>query len=198
MKAIVGAQRNSADFSQPVAERGHVGRKLRLFFTSQTDVQEVSLPKAPGVAAQVVTEIELGNLGLDLTLCGFVGRHFEFDLLRQDDNMFIQRFRNVSGHRAKMSAGAHDQRRADLVIDDPLILLATQGLERLSQLQPGARALQQVMIELAAPDAVAHDMAVPRRDLRAADQSREETGDRLQRPFATVVIQIDLELVDDD
>ena len=60
-----------------------------------------------------------------------------------------------TGHRAEMSASADDQRGRDGVIDDPLPAVPLQGFQRLAETQTRTRALQQIVVELAAAYAVA-------------------------------------------
>ena len=66
-------------------------------------------------------------------------------------------------------------------------------MHRLSGDQPGPRALQQVVVELAAANAVTDCVAVSDIGRRVPHQPHAETRDRLQDPVAAIVLRVDLQ-----
>ena len=74
-----------------------------------------------------------------------------------------------SRHRAEVTAGADQQRRADRLVDDPRAAMSARMLVTgVPSLHACAGALQQVVVELAAPDAEADRLAVRGLDVLAA------------------------------
>jgi hypothetical protein len=95
-----------------------------------------------------------------------------------------------------MPARAHDHGHLDLVVDEPAAAGAAQAAQRRAFADPRAGAAQQVMIELRAKDAEADRAFVSGLDRTAAGDSGSKGGDRLERPAAAVLVDVELERVD--
>ena len=95
-----------------------------------------------------------------------------------------------------MPSRANQNWGGDAVVDNPAAVLSTDGC-RGAEFQTRAGSAQQIVVELAAPDAVADDAVV-------ADVSRQrsthdadaKSGDGLQRAPEAVLAQVQLEIVD--
>src|SRR5207237_1101827 len=99
--------------------------------------------------------------------------------------------------RAKVPPGADQYRGADLFVDDPSPSRIPYRVDRGRQPQARARSLQQIVIELAAPDSEAHGPSVPRLDVaRAADDAGAKAGNGLERPARAIVVDVQSELGD--
>src|SRR5215472_10470466 len=97
------------------------------------------------------------------------------------------------GEAAVRMSGAWSPRRGD-----PQTVATLEGLDRSAELVTRLGALQQVMIELAPPDAVAHGTVVSDDDLVvASDHAGAKAGDRLQGPALRVRFQIQSKALDD-
>src|SRR5262249_25867858 len=125
-----------------------------------------------------------------------VSRHL--DLLR-GDGLFLSGTRaQESRDRAEMSSRSDEEARLDPAVDDPagqrpLEIVRSDAVE-----DARAGAAQQVVVELAAADAVAHRAIPSGLDEALAFDAGPERGDLLERAAARlVVVDVEPQLVDD-
>src|SRR5580765_1685213 len=91
-----------------------------------------------------------------------------------------------------MAAGADEHRRGDPVVDDPGVAFSAEARERDAHLEARARAIEQIVIELATADAEADRTTVARFDVvRAADESGSKAGDWLEGASAAIVVDVE-------
>ena len=94
-----------------------------------------------------------------------------------------------------MASSANHHGGADAVIDDPAVAFPAKFVQGHPRLQVTARSREQVMIELAAADAITDRMVERRANWAISDQARAKPGNRLESPPAAVVSQVDAEFV---
>src|SRR5690606_34719032 len=124
---------------------------------AEPDVQVVLLAEAPAVALQVRAEIKLGPVGLDLTQGLLAGTQGKLDLLGGYRRFIAAELgAEVARDGAEVSARAHQHGGADGAVDHPLAAVPLQLRHGFPQTQPRPAAGEQVMVEFATADAVAH------------------------------------------
>ena len=164
---------------------------------AEADVQVVPLAEAPAVAPQVGAEEELGRVAADRAGGAVQAR---LDLLGGDDRLRPRRAVEEARHGTEVSAGSDHHRSLQAVVRHPLAAAPLEPGQGLADVEARAGALEQVAVELAPPDAVAHRLREARLHLGAgavrAEPAGAEAGDRLQRPSRAVVRGIDLQDVE--
>ena len=169
-----------------------------IVLTAQADVQKTTLAETPAVPLQVGAEIELRALAERATVLGLLRRHPELQLLRGDDGFGRPEVcAEVPRHRTEMTARADQHPRADAPVREPSVALPLERAQRLAQLEPRAAAAEQIVIELEAPDAVAHRPRVVGIDLTTPQESGSKTGDGLKHAPAPVVLDVELQRLHD-
>src|SRR5512143_3918994 len=126
-------------------------RQAMVVFASQTDVEKIALAETPAVALQVGTEIKLRRVRIHAAVPSLIRAQFELHLVR-GDRLFgsAQLGAQEAGHRTKVPAGTDNKSRSNAVVGDPSVAVAAQRGQGFTEPQPGAGALQKVMVELAA------------------------------------------------
>ena len=167
---------------------------------ADADVEHRPFAHEPRVAAEVALEEQLGDLGRHGAGARLLGVELELDLLRGDHGLGrALRARELARDRAEVTAGAHQQRRAQslpFTSHEPAI--AAQLAQRLAEKQLRAAAREQCRVELAAEDPVAHDLGVGDARALASGQTHFEAADRLQHAPARLVLGgLELELGQD-
>src|SRR5690606_36996715 len=153
---------------------------------AQADVQIIALAEAPAIPFEVFAEIKLRPLAGDRAARRLFVAQFELDLLRTDGPLFLAELcAEEARHRTEVAAGANDQRRGDLTVDQPaptlaFPALALHGFPRFAEPQAGAAALEQIVVEFAAPDAVAHYFVVVHGCARLLAHAGDERIDGLE------------------
>src|SRR5439155_21762441 len=104
----------------------------------------------------------------------------------------------AAGDRAEMTARADEHRSGDLSVQHPLAILAFNTGHSGAQGQPRAGTTQQVLVELATPDAVADGAPVRYGGRRPAiNLACSKTRDGLERASAPVLVHVELQIVQD-
>jgi len=140
---------------------------------------------------------KLGQLRLHRAGARLGGVQPELHLLRRHDGL-----RPVAGcepprHRAEVPPGAHHEGGLDLAVHHPAAAPALQAPERGLEPEAGAGALQQVVVELAAADAVAHRLAEARPRLPVPDAPHGEALQGLADPLLRVDPRVHPERTED-
>ena len=163
---------------------------------AQADVEKVVLAEDPGVAHQVPAEPEFRGVLAHPAPFGLLRGHLELHFLGGHRGLMAPwAFADGCRHRAEVATGPDDQWRLVFAVEAPFAVVgAFQGLE----LDPfgtlAAAALEQVVVELAAADAIADRraaMIVFHRLL--AHHTDPEAMDRLHDVLTSVVRGVDIQ-----
>ena len=95
-----------------------------------------------------------------------------------------------------MTTGRHQDRSPVLSIDDPVVGASFDRLDRFAQRETGPAPPQEIIVELAAEDAVADCSTVVDLHARSADPSDAEARHRLENAVPAVFFHVELEIVD--
>ena len=191
-------ERNFFVTAEEVAEVVAPGGEVAFGFATDADVEMLAFAEAPGVAAEVGVEEELGDFAGDGAGGGLVVGHLEFVLLGDDGGFFgFAGFGHLAGDGTEVAPCSNYQRRLDLVIDEPGSVLLLDGLERVAELLTDTAAGEEVVVEFATADAVADGLRVLGEDFAAAEDAGAEAGNRLQHARGGVVGEVELQLGDD-
>src|SRR5262249_38046244 len=147
----------------------------------EPDVQPVALAHHPAVAAQVAREGERGQIGTGGARALLGGAHLELDLARDDRGglAFAGPRAEPPRHRAEVPPRADHDAGRELAVQHPAARLAAQVVHLLAEAQARAAAREQVVVELAAADPVAHDLAAIDARLAIPLARDGEAADRL-------------------
>src|SRR5579872_845843 len=179
-------------FQEPQESGDVVGETVRVH-SSQANVQEVSLAEAPAVAFHVRAKVEFRGFGLDAA-GGDLGRdHFELGFLGDHDGFGFGLGGREAGDRAEVSAGADDDAGADLSVRNPMLAGSLQAGEVYAWEQARVGAMDQVMVEFAAADAVTYYCVVVGFDSGSLNAAGSEGRDGLQHVLECVFGGIDFE-----
>ena len=99
--------------------------------------------------------------------------------------------------RTEMSAGSHQEGRAQRVIHDPSAFGRSHGANALAQDELGPRAAKEVGIELAAPDSETHRRSVVDRDVLSPECAHTKPVKGLAGARLGVFLKVELELLHD-
>src|SRR5690606_17841991 len=155
LEALRKPRGNPALLHQPAMEGLHVAGKSFGIFATEPHVDVLPFAKAPAVSLQILAEVELRPVCLDSAGRGLLRTHPQLDLLRAHRPLILAELgAELARHGAEMPAGADDERRDDAFVYDPAPTVAAHGLQRFSEREPRAAALEQVVIELATSYAV--------------------------------------------
>src|SRR5262249_19294184 len=148
--------------------------------------------KAPAVALEIATEVQLRDLWRDVPGRPAIGLDRELGFLRDDQRRSGNGWIEAPRHRAEMATSADEHWSGDGVVDHPARAVAHDARNPGANLKVCRRPLQQIMIELTAADAKAHRSRVKRLCfLATTDHPRPEAGDRLRRSPALMFVEID-------
>src|SRR5580658_6092641 len=90
-----------------------------------------------------------------------------------------------------MPASPHHQASPDAVVHHPAAVGAAQAGECRWGHQSRARSSQEIIVELAPADAIAHRLVVIGIERRSADPAGSKSGNRLQHTAAPIFIGVD-------
>ena len=175
---------------------------------ADADVHVTLLAKDPAVAFEVAGEVQLGGVCGRGELAGVLGRDRKLRFLRNDNgparracvslgwSLELRRRVQQARDGTPVSSRANQDGRAGTVVDDPVAVLPPQTGDRRAEFQPRAGSAQQIVVELASPDAVADDAVVADESQRRASHDADaKSGDGLQRSPGAILPQVQLEIV---
>src|SRR6266567_723010 len=120
----------------------------------QADIEKPSLTEEPAVAFQIPAEKQRRRIGGKAAEALLVPAHGELRRLGDNDLLPADSCAEQARHRAEMAPRADHEPGTDAPVDEPPPVATFQRRHRFARQLPHAAPQQQVMIELAAPDAV--------------------------------------------
>src|SRR6185436_13640215 len=186
--------RSAAALAQPGAELRHVLGQPVAVLAAQADVEIACLGNAPAVALEVGAEIKLRRVLLDAAVAALAVAEGKFRFLRDDNGLPLLSCRaQHARYRAEMPAGADHEWSPDAVVYEPGAVFAGDTAHGLAKGEARPRALQQVMVEFATPDAEARRGLVAHRRCGPADGADAKAADRLQHALARILVKIEFQ-----
>lgn len=163
-----------------------------------SDIEVGAFANAPPVAQSIGRKEQLGQLGIGCA--GISGRRlgkFQLDLLCEDQRSFGPCRLQHARHRTELSSRTNENGRLDPIVDAPPVAHAFNPTHGRSEHQGRTGTFEQVVIELAATDGIAHDARKACRDPAIPERARDEAPDWLEGEAAGVRVEIEPEHVHD-
>ena len=191
------AARDAAAIGEPVAERTHVLGDVAVFLAAEAHVEDVLLAEHPAVALEIRAKEDLRSLLRHRALRPLRLGHLELDLVGGHDRLRRADLRpEMARDRAEVSARPHDHRRLGDVVHPPQAVRALEPLDGMAGELLRPAAVEEVVVELDAADAVARHLAVAGLDHSSRHAAGPERPDRLEHPGRPVLVGVEPERLD--
>jgi hypothetical protein len=162
----------------------------------ESDAKEAALSEEPSVADEVAAEIEFRQFAIDGAGLKFGGSHLKLNFARHYRLRFVV-IAEMASDWTEVSAGPDEHIGMDLIVDDPAVAVAHDGVDGEVFTNASAGAAKQVVVELAATDAIADGLATVEHDIVFAENAGTKAGYILEGAVASVILEVKAECADD-
>src|SRR5215472_2605269 len=175
----------------------HMPRDFVYVRPAESYIEVVTFSENPSIPTHVPAEEQFGNFPIDLRTLSLRCIHLELDLLG-DDGSGVRWISQVPRDRTEVPTSADQHAGADFGVNQPASNTALDGFQRNSFVNARSTATEEKLIELAAPDAVAHHAVFTNFNLRPANSAEPKASYTLDGVVCRIVVGRELKFVEDE
>ena len=123
--------------------------------------------------------------------------HLKLGFLGDNSGLATYRCSGEAGDWTEMSARTDHEPRRDSIVRDPPTIGPLEAHQTLAEKHPCPGSSKQIVVELAAANAVAYDLAITCFDRFAAYPANAKTRDRLENAAVGILVGIDFQYLED-